>query len=361
MGDWVITLVKNYLQICSDHSDTEGRSSHHSRFDQLWSRQVVHRQSQAMRTLCQRWNNFHPSNQETFRVSPAAEKQNVSVRILTISDGEILIKIKPSLQLKKSPKISNQRFVSIPKPSRFSLLPVPILIPRLFAVCFSSIIPVLLKVANIYKRMSDSDCVASITELFEGDSLEYNLKLQADKSVFKKELWDADMQSSVNLVRGDNLIWLDASQVDALTSVKLQSNSEIPALPFSCLRTQTGKHSRCYQFVSRPLPTRLRVFESVADYRFAQLPSDLVEYRQSLRRFEAQLKLVEELPLHKFWLIAPWPVGWFTCVKRFVSVIWDSPSKWPTLPTTTPLISSIPHKGWISPFNCSFKDQSWIG
>ena len=299
MGDWVITLVKNYLPNLfrslgygKDDPVTILAFDHNCEVVK-WSI-GSHRQCGL---FARGGTTFTPAIRKLSEYLQAAEKQNVSVRILTISDGEIFDKdqalaaAQEITQNFKSKIRINSQAVQIFSSSGAN--------PDTTALC--SLLQLnntrSTKVANIYKRMSDSDCVASITELFEGDSLEYNLKLQADKSVFKKELWDADMQSSVNLVRGDNLIWLDASQVDALTSGKIAikfGNSCTP-VQVVCERKRENIQdvTNLLQDHFQHVYEYLKVLRIIDSHSSQATLSNIVNLYGDL---EAQLKLVEELP-----------------------------------------------------------------
>ena len=166
--------------------------------------------------------NFEPAIMHLSAYLEMAEARGASVRVLAISDGEICDKER-SL---RAAEVLNQQFRSKIRINSQSV--------QLFSSDFANPDTVALcsllrlnntksaKLVNIFKKTSSTARVAMIKESISGDNLEFNVQIKCEKPLFKKDLWEPDMKASLNMLEGNNLFWIDASQVEDVFSGKLK-------------------------------------------------------------------------------------------------------------------------------------------
>ena len=222
-----------------------------------------------------------------------------SVRILTLSDGEISDKedaIKAAdnlaLEFKEKLRINSQAI---------QLFTSKDANPDTVALC--SLLQLnnskSAQIANITERMSKDVQVKEIYDLLKYDDLERSLVLESvDTSIFKSNLWDNTFTNIIHLKKGEHVFWLDAAQVGALLddSIKLKFGEQV-----NLIKIHMETQKVCLNEVVEVLQDQFNhVYEylkvlKVIDSNNSKHLIDLI--LKDFSDLESQLKISEDLPI----------------------------------------------------------------
>lgn len=151
-------------------------------------------------------------------------KEDEGVRILAISDGEIFDKRETKEAADKLAKTYKHKLRI--NSQALQIFSSPNANPDTIALC--SLLQLnntkSSQLENVYLTSLREERVQQVCNLIKGDGLEFLLELRASKAILKRELWETEVVSKINLKSGDNTFWIHPKSIEALQSgtVKLE-------------------------------------------------------------------------------------------------------------------------------------------
>ena len=222
-----------------------------------------------------------------------------AVRILAISDGDICDK-------KETEKAAHTLTMSFKEKLRINSQAIQLFTsdyanPDTVALC--SLLQLnnskSAQVANIFKKMSQDEQVNEMFDLMKNDNLGKSLVLESvDTKIFKKDLWEAKFTNKIYLKKGENIVWLDSDQAEALMngSIKLKLSEKDGLVKISSV-TKTSELNEVVEVLQDHLNhvyEYLKVLKFIDSDDSKQVMNTIV---QDFRELESQLKISEELPI----------------------------------------------------------------